>query len=65
MEGTEEESSSFEGISCLDMSALKSSGGMEVNSGVGRGISFEEDILTDCLAGSQGKNFWEFPRSQC
>lgn len=53
MEGTKEDPASLGGISCLDMSASRSSRVVKDDSGKDRTASFERDMLNECLAEDQ------------
>ena len=53
MEGIREDPTSLGGISCLDMSACKSSRVPKDDSGNDRTTSFERDMLNECLAEDQ------------
>jgi hypothetical protein len=50
VDGAINKSWSSQGILCLVMSAFRSSGVLKVDSGKGWMISFEQDILNDCVA---------------
>ena len=53
MEETREDPTSLGGISCLDMSASKSSRVPKDDSGNDQTTSFEGDMLDECLAEDQ------------